>query len=206
VTVTAGLNGRLPVTTEPTAGRRAGWLVAQLPRAMAQDPFLAGLVALFEDVAGTVQHGVDSVEHHLDTGLASPAMLRYLAAWLGVDLDPAGDRDRQRELLHAIGPLLGWRGTRRGLEGILRALTGSRVRVLDTGGVWTSAQRVPGGSPEIVVELDHLGDLNEAQVRAFIAAEIPVGTRLDLRIGRPEPRTRSRASRPGAAETAAGET
>lgn len=166
--------------TEPAGDR---WLLAQLPRAMAQDPFLTSFLAIFEDVAGSVRHGVDSIEHHVDLGLSAPAMLRYLAGWLAIDLDPAGDPARQRELLRAIGPLLGWRGTQRGLEGILAALTGARVRVSDGGGTFTSAEPVPAPSPLVRVEIDHLGALTEAQVRAFIAAEVPIGTVVDLQVG-----------------------
>jgi hypothetical protein len=60
------------------------WLVNQLPRVMAEDPVLNGFVTALEEVAGSVRDRVDSVEHHLDTGLAAPEMLQFLARWLGV--------------------------------------------------------------------------------------------------------------------------
>ena len=161
----------------------AGWLRAQLPRTMAQDPFLDGFVAIFEEIADTLRLDVDGVEHQLDTALASPAMLRYLAAWLGLDLDPHGVVEAQRELVHAIGGMLGWRGTRRGLEDLLQALTGSRVRVRDSGGCFRSSETLPRYDPTVVIELDHLGELNEAQVRAFVAAEVPVGTVVRIQVG-----------------------
>ena len=48
-----------------------GWLVEQLPRVMAEDPVLRGFVTALEEVAGTVRDRVDSIEHHVDTGLAA---------------------------------------------------------------------------------------------------------------------------------------
>ncbi|BEP13937.1 phage tail protein [Acidothermaceae bacterium B102] len=157
-----------------------GWLVAQLPRAMAVDPVLTGLVEILETVADTLVAGADALECHLDIATASPPMLRYLASWLDADLDPSITVERQREVLLTTGSLLGWRGTRRGLESLLAALTGARVEVADGGGVFTRSQPIPPANKAITVRLDTLGELNEGQVRALIEQEVPVGTRVEL--------------------------
>lgn len=159
-----------------------GWLLVQLPRAIAEDPVLAGMTGIAEKVGDSIRDDLDALEQHLDIAAASPPMLRYLASWVGADLDPSISTDRQRELLRAIGPLLGWRGTRRGLEGILEALTGSHVRVSDAGGVWTGSQPPPAPDMTVIVELDHLGEFSAAQLRAYVSQEAPVCARVALRI------------------------
>lgn len=158
-----------------------GWLVAQLPRVLAEDQLLAGIASIAEKIGDSVRRDLDDLEHQLDVAAAPPPMLRYVASWVGADLDPGVPTDRQRELLRAIGPLLGWRGTRRGLQDVLEALTGGRVRVFDSGGVVTAAQDGLTAEPVVTVELDGHGVLTPAQLRAYIDLEVPVGTRVEIR-------------------------
>ena len=160
-------------------------LVEQLPRAMSGDPVLRGFVAAFEEVADTVLERVDSVEHHVDPGLATPEMLQFLASWLGVELEPTDPLDYQRMLVGEVGRLLGWRGTRHGMESLLAAATGSRVTVTDGGGIFGRNDPIPPADQEIVVHLDHTGHLNERQVLGFLKRELPLGTtvRLDITFG-----------------------
>ncbi len=166
----------------------SGWLRAQLPGTMARDPVLAGFVRACEEIADSVRDQVSDIEYELDIDLASPEMLCYLASWLGVDLqattaaeDPAAG-DEQRRLLLAVGTVLGWRGTRRGVETLLEALTGARAQVSDSGGVFASGEAMPPPDDVVRVVLDHAGRLSERQIRAFLAEELPVGTRVELRI------------------------
>jgi phage tail-like protein len=159
-----------------------GWLTAQLPRVIEEDPVLSGIVRIVEDIADSYRSDLDAVPEHLDIAAAAGPMLRYLASWVGADLDPSISPDRQREVLRAVGPLLGWRGTRRGLEGILEALTGARVQVEDSGGVWAAEDQRPAPSPLVVVELEDLGELSPGQVRAYVGQEVPVGTTVELRL------------------------
>jgi phage tail-like protein len=151
---------------------------------MSADPVLAGVAGLCEEIADTLRAGADSVEYQLDLATVSTPMLRYLASWLGADLDPAISVDRQRELMRAVGPLLSRRGTRHGLEHLVEALTGSRAKVSDGGGAYPArhAPQADPGRPVVVVELDDAGELSEAQLRALIQAELPVGVLADLRL------------------------
>jgi phage tail-like protein len=174
----------------PVNGRSSGgWLVAQLPAAMRRDGVISGFVRAFGEIGDSVRDQVNDVEYELDVNLASPEMLSYLASWLGVAIDSAmaaSDdpvvRDVQRRLIRAVGQALVWRGTRRGLETLLEALTDSRVDVRDPGGVFGPGDQVPPGGDTIVVELDHPGLLNRQQILAFLAEELPVGVLVDLRI------------------------
>jgi phage tail-like protein len=167
----------------------AGWLLEQLPAGMRRDRVIAGFVRAFEEIGDSVREQVTDVEYELDVNLASPEMLAYMASWIGVDIDEAmvsspdpAVRDAQRRLIRAVGQALVWRGTRRGLETLLEALTDSRVDVLDTGGVFGPQDKVPPASDVVVVELDHTGLLNRQQVMAFLEEELPIGVRVDLRI------------------------
>jgi phage tail-like protein len=162
-----------------------GWLVKQLPRVIAEDQVLSGFVTALEEVAGSVRDRVDSVEHHLDTGLAAPEMLQYLAHWLGVELEPTDPPEYKRSLVREVGRLLGWRGTRYGVESLLEAATGSRVTIIDNGGVYGNDDPVPRPDNKVVVQLDHTGHLSERQVRRILEAEIPLGAHVELDIRYP---------------------
>lgn len=165
-----------------------GWLVNQLPQAMAKDRVVAAFVGGCEEVADGLRDRAGAIEHQLDVDLAAPEMLSYLASWLGAQLETTGGaadadaRAAQRRLIRAIGQVLGWRGTRRGVEILLEALTGSRVSVSDSGGVFGSGDRMPPADDVVRVELTHLGGLSERQILAFLSEELPVNARVELRV------------------------
>jgi phage tail-like protein len=171
-------------TPSPSGLSQPSWLRDQLPRVMMQDEFLHGVAGIAQELGDSVRSGIDSIEHQLDVSLASPQMLTYLARWLGVDLDPTGDLAHQRQLVRSIGPILGRRGTVHGLEDLLAALTGSRVQVVDGGGVFIDAAAVPPADNRVLVRLDHLGPLTLEQVNAYLVAELPVGTQVQVQVGR----------------------
>lgn len=176
------------VNLQPTNGR-SGWLLNQLPAVMIRDRVISGWVRAFEEIGDTLREQVDDIEYELDVNLASPEMLSYLASWVDIAIDAAQAasddtvvRDVQRRLIRAVGKALVWRGTRRGLETLLEALTDSRVDVIDSGGVFAPDEQIPSGGDTIIVELDHTGLLTRQQVLAFIAEELPVGVLVDLRV------------------------
>jgi phage tail-like protein len=171
---------------------RAGWLAEQLPRVMAADPVLRDFVTAFEQVHDTVRERVDAVEHQVDTGLASPEMLQYLGSWLGLELEPTDPAEYRRSMVREVGKLLGWRGTKFGMEALLEAATGARVIVTDSGGVYGSNDKVPPPDPVVQVQMDHTGHLTERQVLGFLQSELPLGAqvRLDVRF---QPTARGKA-------------
>jgi phage tail-like protein len=159
-----------------------GWLVAQLPQVMRRDELMVRLVTAFEEVADGVVERIDGLEHQVDIALAPYEMLRYLASWIGLAVDPESDDDAQRELVRAIGRSLGWRGTQRGLEDLLTAATRSRVEVFDGGGIFGQNEAVPVSDNRIAVVIDDLGPLRREQVLAFCAAEVPIGAVVNLQV------------------------
>ncbi|MEV6596442.1 phage tail protein [Actinoplanes sp. NPDC051346] len=170
-----------------------GWLVGQLPRTMAADPVLRNFVTAFEEVADTVRERIDSVEHQMDTGLASPEMLQFLGVWLGVELEPTDPAEYRRSMVREVGRLLGWRGTRYGVEALLEAATGARVTVTDVGGVYGRDDPVPPENPAVIVRMDHTGHLTERQVLGFLQSELPLGAKVQLEVRFPPQVARGRA-------------
>ena len=156
------------------------WLVDQLPRVMSADPVLRNLVLAFEEVADTVRERIDNIEYQMDTGLASPEMLQYLGAWLGVELEPTDPSEYRRSMVREVGRLLGWRGTRYGVEALLEAATGARVTVTDKGGVYGQNDQIPPADHVVVVQMDHTGHLTERQVLGFLQSEMPLGAQIQL--------------------------
>jgi phage tail-like protein len=169
-----------------------GWLVGQLPQAMARDRVIEGFVHACQEVADGLRHRVESVEHELDVDLAAPEMLTFVASWLGVPAETieGPGRDAQRRLIRAVGQVLGWRGTRRGVETLLEALTGGRVDVSDSGGIFGRDDPLPAADDVVRVSLAHTGGLSEHQILAFLADELPVGTRVELQVRAPKGRAR----------------
>ncbi|MFF5287926.1 phage tail protein [Paractinoplanes globisporus] len=178
---------------------RPGWLIGQLPRVMGDDPVLRDFVNAFEQVHDTVRERIDAIEYQVDTGLASPEMLAFLGSWLGVMLEPTDPAEYRRTLVREVGKLLGWRGTRFGVEALLQAATGARVTVIDAGGVYGSTDQVPAPDSVVVVQMDHTGHLTEKQVMAFLQSELPLGAKVQLDVRfQPQP-ARGRARPPAAA-------
>ena len=170
-----------------------GWLLGQLPQAMARDRVIAGFVHACQEVADGLRHRVESVEHELDVDLAAPEMLAFVASWLGVQADSLGSadepvRDAQRRLIRAVGQVLGWRGTRRGTEILLEALTGARVDISDSGGVFGRDDPLPPADDVVRVSMAHTGALSEQQILVFLADELPVGARVELQVRAPRGR------------------
>jgi phage tail-like protein len=168
-------------------GSRNGWLIGQLPQVMARDQVIAGFVRGCQEVADGLRDRVESVEHELDVDLAAPEMLTFIASWLGVPTETiaAPDepfQDAQRRLIRAVGQVLGWRGTRRGVEVLLEALTGARAEVSDSGGVFGRNDPLPPADDTVKIQLSHTGGLSEQQILAFLADELPVGARVELSV------------------------
>ncbi|MFN8075932.1 MAG: phage tail protein [Kineosporiaceae bacterium] len=170
-------------------------LLRHLPAVMARDPFLAGFVGILEEMFGSVRAGVDGIEHHVDLNLADAQMLRWLAGWIGLVVDPAAPPAQAREAIRAAAEGLGLRGTRAGLEAHLRAVTGLWVRVDDSGGVYLPGERVPSGPPTVVIEVPRGGHLSREQIVACAMEEVPVGATVVVRHpDEPEPDLRGGAA------------
>jgi phage tail-like protein len=164
-------------------GTRPGWLAEQLPRPLAEDHFTRQFLRIFEDLAGDVRRRVDGFRDYLDVRLAPAEFVRWMGGWLGLAVDPSLPEEHQRSLVMAAGPLFPWRGTRRGLQGLLEALTRAPVQIEEGGGVFVEGQ-APANPGRIVIKLTETGGLNEQHLLDLARLEIPANASVELRVGR----------------------
>lgn len=162
---------------------RKYWLVDQLPRPLADDPFMRSFSLIFEELANSVREPVLNFACFLDASLAPPEFVRWMAGWLGLIIDASLPESRQRSVLQSAGILLPWRGTRRGLQGLLESLVGSPVEVIEHGGVFREGQN-PAYDPRVTIRIRNPGGIEESQLRRFIQAELPANVELELTTGR----------------------
>jgi phage tail-like protein len=158
-----------------------GWLADQLPAALGDDAFVRRFLGTFEEIAGSLRDRVDGLDQMLDAGTAPPEFVRWMGGWLGLAVQPGLSEDRQRALVRAAGPLWSWRGTRKGLRGMLEAYTGSAVDVQDSGGVFR-AGAAPAGPKHVRVRLERSGELSGAELTVLVRQELPPDADFDLDI------------------------
>jgi phage tail-like protein len=176
------------VNGDRAAVRHAGWLAAQLPAAMLEDPgssdpFLRRFVQIFEDVAETVLGTVDGLEHHVDPAVCPQRTLPWLGAWLGLQIDGL-PVEIQRRLVRTSGRLVGSRGTAANLAALVVALTGAEPTIEDGGGpIAPNAAAPAAGSKGVTVSVPTTGLLTSAQLEATLRREIPADAELELRVG-----------------------
>ena len=160
-----------------------GWLVRQLPVAMLQDDFLARFTAIFEEVAGTLVHSVDTIGIAADLSLTPDPFVHWLGSWIGAPADPEEGRHdvRERDWVRAQARVLSARGTKTGLQELLRELTGGQpVEVTDGGGVYRAGQCPAGDTGWVRVRMPLPGHADPQQVLALIRAEVPIGVDVEL--------------------------
>ena len=96
------------------------------------DRFLRRLVGMLECTTQGLDERIRSIASHLDPDTAPATWLNYLARWLDLPWDDGLPEPVKRDLLRAAADLLELRGTRRGLERLLRCLVGrGTVQITD---------------------------------------------------------------------------
>ncbi|MCK9485691.1 MAG: phage tail protein [Dehalococcoidia bacterium] len=160
----------------------SGWLTAQLPRYLAQDPFTRRFVTIFEEIAGGIRTQVDALEYYVDTDTAPPEYVRWLGGWLDVTVDANQPPDRQRAIVREAGRMYHRRGTQEGLAQLLAAITGGDVRIVDGGGTWAAGEAPPNPG-RILVRLTESGGIPDGQLHRLVAREVPIGVSFELRMG-----------------------
>lgn len=163
--------------------RRDSWLVGQLPMGMVDDDFFLRFVSMFEDEATSLVDGVDNIPNVIDPTVAPPEMVRWLGSWIGLPpIDSSLEENMQRRLVRTGSDCLAWRGTRRGLERFLEAVTGVPAEVTESGSV-----RRDGGDdapePSVVMRVEGTGSMSIREFVAVVADELPANARFEIWIG-----------------------
>lgn len=163
-----------------TVRRSPDWLLNQLPVAMVQEPFFRGFASIFQAVATTYVGQADGIGHLTEVDVTPTPMLPWLGSWLGVDvIDPSLDELRQRQLVATASTVMAWRGTRKGLQAWLEAITQDEVTIEDPGGVHLEGE-APMRAPILRVHTAGTGWLSTADFTKVVLAEIPVHISLEL--------------------------
>ena len=157
-------------------------LVDHLPRVLAEDPILCQLLDVFQAMEDGVQDLADEAVELLDPELAPPSMVRYLARWMGIQVDASLPDEDQRRIAAGLSGGLGWVGTQRGTEQMLSLLTGHAARVRDSGGIYPTGM-APGHASKLVwIEMDGAGASTLDGLRTLVARLVPadVAVRIEL--------------------------
>lgn len=93
-----------------------------------EDP-LRRFLFLFQHVMTTLTEQIDHLASLTDPLTCTPRFLPWLASWVGFDLDESLPVHQQRELVRRAIRLMRTRGTRTGIEEMVRVLTSAPVRV-----------------------------------------------------------------------------
>jgi len=154
--------------------RRGDWLVGQLPLGMLDDDFFVRFVSMFQEVGSSLLDGVDNITNVVDATVAPPAVLPWLASWLGVSwVDSSLPEDVQRRVVRQAGQALAWRGTSRGLQTVLEAVTGADVGIEETGAVRRAGDSL-APQPFVRVTVASTGWLSDEDFVELVADELPV--------------------------------
>jgi phage tail-like protein len=163
--------------------RRDDWLAHQLPVGMTDDEFLMRFLSIFQTVADTVLHQVDTLPHAFDPAVAPDGMVRLLGRWIGLDwVDPSLPDELQRRTVQEYGRLLQWRGTRRGLRLLLELISGEPAVVEDSGGVYPEGES-PGRPAHVRIAVRSTGWADPHDLVRIVRSELPATCTFELRVG-----------------------
>lgn len=168
--------------------RRKDWMLGQLPMGMLDDDLFVRFVSIFQEVATSLVEGADNVPNLVDPTVAPVPALSWLASWLGVNwIEPSLPHDVQRRLVRECGRALAWRGTRYGLEILLRAVTGGEVTVEENGSVRHGIE--PGSpdalapDPSVRVAVHSTGWMSDDDFVELVTDEVPANVRCEIVVG-----------------------
>lgn len=110
-------------------------LISYLPAVYQEDAgsrdFLERYLSLFSTLYDSVEEQIDGMARHLDRERAGGAQLRWLASWLGLDVDDNWTDEWVRRLIRAAPELYRYRGTKRGIEKAVEIFTGMTPIVVE---------------------------------------------------------------------------
>lgn len=84
---------------------------------------------VFQHLMTTVTEKIDGIPSLIDPMATDPQFLPWIASWVGFDLDEGLSLNEQRELVRRSIRLYRTRGTRAGVEEMVKVLTRTKVRI-----------------------------------------------------------------------------
>lgn len=179
----------------PAAASARQYLRAALPAIFRDDDLAMRFTGGLETVLDPIVTLLDSLHAHFDVELAPPDLVALMAAWLGLDVPETLDADREvderlhRALAREATQLVRSRGTRAGLERMLRlAFPALDIAVEDTGEATTAAApRAAPDAPEpeftVVIGAAEVAPQTQTVLRSIVRRHVPVHVRGRLKVG-----------------------
>ena len=186
----------MPGQNNQSSVRLQSSYLEHLPALYRDDEFMGQFLFIFESILKPVEKTVDNLALYFDPLMTPESLLRWLASWVDLTLDPTWPIERRRELVRAAAELYRWRGTKLGLTEYLRIYTGSVPEISEhIPGMRLSHETKLGIDTQlgssgeghhftVNLELDGNGEINVDTVRAIIEAQKPAHTAYTLQIRR----------------------
>ncbi|MAT03657.1 MAG: phage tail protein [Acidimicrobiaceae bacterium] len=164
--------------------RRDDWLVHQLPVGMTEDDFLRRFLSIFQSVGDSVLAQIDVIDRQFDPTVAPDPMVREMGQWIGLEwLDSSHPDVVQRQAVLEYASLLRWRGTKRGMEALLRFMSGGgEVLIDDSGGIYAEGE-APRDAPHVRMAMSDSILAHTDDVIRIIRSELPASVTFQLAIG-----------------------
>jgi phage tail-like protein len=150
---------------------------------MQQDDFMVRFLSIFEEVADTLVHSVDTIAVAADLDITPDPLVRFLGGWIGAPADPEHGLHhfRERDWVRAQTRALSARGTRAGLADLLGVLAGPHpVEIADGGGVFRQGTCPEDDTGWVRVRMPLPGGADPQHVLELIRAEVPIGVEVEL--------------------------
>ncbi|WP_420595514.1 FHA domain-containing protein [Deinococcus sp.] len=166
---------RLPA---PRAEGHASAYLDFLPNLYTESEFLGRYLMIFQSIWEPLQHRQDHLPMYFAPATAPQALLGYMAAWLGLELDPHWPEARQRLWLREAMHLLRWRGTRYGLMRAIELGCGVSAQVIEDPKLPFSVTVI---MPDPGEGEDGSGDVTRQSAEQLIARHLPAHVQYQLR-------------------------
>jgi phage tail-like protein len=170
-----------------------------LPAILQQDAFLDRFLLAFEEILGGLENQLDGIHHLFDPEKTPVEFLGWLSGWVALSLREDWDAKTKQNFVREIAPLYRKRGTKAGLEEMLRTYTGMGVDIHDFSRPFQVGVTSTVGVDTAIGDLPHyflvhmyvdtpdpLAFSRKRQIaRAIIDQEKPAHTYYDLQIDVP---------------------
>jgi phage tail-like protein len=157
-----------------------------LPAVLQEDELLMRFTLAVDHLLAPAISSLDCLAAYLDPALAPPDFLRWLAGWVGAELDETWPLELQRTVVGQAIESHRDRGTLEGLRRQMALIAGGEVEVTDTGGVSWSTEPVDdpgaGASAPRVTVVARSNTIGLAALTAAVDAAKPAHVAHEVRI------------------------
>jgi phage tail-like protein len=141
-----------------------------------------------DEVLAPVFLVLDCLEAYVDPALAPPDFVRWLATWVGLDVDDTWGEARLRSLVGDAVSVAHLSGTPEGLRRLVEAYVGAPAEIVEPGAVtWSDGPGGPAGGSDdrtVVVRITSAldRDVDRVRLEALVRRAVPanLATRIEV--------------------------